>query len=76
MRLALMLAAVLAALVMTSACALPSIELPRPVVNDSTAVPTAVVQTQATLRLPRRRRRWPHPCRCPHGRRSRRSRRN
>ncbi len=48
MRLALMLAAVLAALVMTSACALPSIELPRPVVNDSTAVPTAVVQTQAT----------------------------
>lgn len=48
MRLALMLAAVLAALVMTSACALPSIELLRPVVNDPTAVPTAVVQTQAT----------------------------
>ena len=48
MRLALMLAAVLAALVMTSACALPSIELPRPVANDPTAAPTAVVQMQAT----------------------------
>ncbi len=48
MRLALMLAAVLAALVMTSACALPAVELPRPVVNDPTTAPTAVVQTQAT----------------------------
>jgi len=48
MRLALMLAAVLTALVITSGCALPSIELPRPVVNDPTAAPTAVVQAQAT----------------------------
>ena len=48
MRLTLMLAAVLTALVITSGCTLPSIELPRPVVNDPTAAPTAVVQMQAT----------------------------
>ncbi|MGQ9826668.1 MAG: S1C family serine protease, partial [Roseiflexus sp.] len=45
MRLPLMLAVALAVFVITSACALPSIELPRPVVNDSTAAPTAVAQT-------------------------------
>ncbi|MFQ3633670.1 trypsin-like peptidase domain-containing protein [Roseiflexus sp.] len=48
MRLTLIFAAVLAMFALISGCALPSVDLPRPVTSDQTAAPTAAVQVEST----------------------------
>ncbi len=48
MRLTPILAAALAMLALISGCALPSVDLPRPVTIDQTAAPTAAVQAEST----------------------------
>ncbi len=48
MRLTLILAAALAMLALISGCALPSVDLPRPVTIEQTAAPTAAVRAEAT----------------------------